>query len=118
MGDRTEGEGHCENGKGHWSFPSHVVRISPGPSLRLTILLARARAALATKDYQAAVTASQQAIGTDDRRWEAYAIAANAYTGQRLYGDAIESLCRRTSWRGLRTSASNSSGMRCNRCAA
>ena len=55
-------------------------------------LLARARAALATKDYQAAVTASQQAIGTDDRRWEAYAIAANAYTGQRLYGDAIESL--------------------------
>ena len=55
-------------------------------------LLARARAALATKDYQASVTASEQAIRMDERRWEAYAIAANAYSGQRFYDEAVESL--------------------------
>ena len=55
-------------------------------------LLARARSALATRDYQAAVSACQQAIGMDDHRWEGYAVAANGYSGQRLYPEAIESL--------------------------
>ena len=57
-------------------------------------LLARGRSALAAKDYQAGVAASEQAIRMDDRRWEAYAIAANAYTGHQLYDDAVESLQR------------------------
>src|SRR5689334_12815416 len=55
-------------------------------------LLARARSALAGKDYSAAATASQEAIKMDERRWEAYAVAANAYTGQGQYDDAIDSL--------------------------
>jgi Tol biopolymer transport system component len=55
-------------------------------------LLTRARSSLTAKDYPAAVTAAQQAMGVDNRRWEAYAIAANGYSGQRLYDDAIESL--------------------------
>ena len=52
-------------------------------------LLSRARSALSARDYQAAAAATQQAIRMDDHRWEAYAVAANAYSGERLYDDAI-----------------------------
>jgi hypothetical protein len=52
-------------------------------------LLTQAKSALTAKNYKEAVMNSQKAISMDDRRWEAYAIAANAYSGQRLYDDAI-----------------------------
>ena len=52
-------------------------------------LLARARSALAGRNYREVVTASQQAIQMNEQRWEAYAIAANGYSGQQFYDDAI-----------------------------
>ena len=51
--------------------------------------LTQAKSALAAKNYKEAATASQRAISMDDHRWEAYAVAANAYSGQKLFDDAI-----------------------------
>jgi hypothetical protein len=51
--------------------------------------LAKSRAAAAAKQYEEAETAAEMAITLDDKRWEAYVLAANAYSSQRLYDDAI-----------------------------
>jgi hypothetical protein len=51
--------------------------------------IAKARALAAQKDFKAAATASEQAIQMDDKRWEGYIVAAEAYSGQHLYDDAI-----------------------------
>ena len=42
-----------------------------------------------TKRLQDAATTSEQAIQMDDKRWEGYVVAAEAYSGQQLYDDAI-----------------------------
>lgn len=51
--------------------------------------VAKARALAAQKEFKAATTASEQAIQMDDKRWEGYVVAAEAYSGQQLYDDAI-----------------------------
>jgi tetratricopeptide (TPR) repeat protein len=51
--------------------------------------VAKARALAAQKEFKAATTASEQAIQMDDKRWEGYIVAAEAYAGQQLYDDAI-----------------------------
>jgi tetratricopeptide (TPR) repeat protein len=44
---------------------------------------------LLQKKPQEAVSVSEQAIATDDKRWEAYVTAASGYSAQQLYDDAI-----------------------------
>jgi hypothetical protein len=51
--------------------------------------VAKARELARQKDFKAAATASEQAIQMDDKRWEGYVVAAEAYSGQQLYDDAI-----------------------------
>lgn len=51
--------------------------------------LARSRAAAAEKRFEAAQAAAESAIAIDDARWEGYVLAANAYSSQQLYDDAI-----------------------------
>jgi hypothetical protein len=51
--------------------------------------VAKARELARQKDFKAAATASEQAIQMDDKRWEGYVVAAESYSGQRLYDDAI-----------------------------
>jgi len=51
--------------------------------------VAKARALAAQKDFKAAATTSEQAIQMDDKRWEGYIVAAESYSGQQLYDDAI-----------------------------
>lgn len=51
--------------------------------------LAQSRSALDTKDYKQAQAAAERAIKLDPNRWEGYVFAANAYSSQRLYDDAI-----------------------------
>ncbi len=61
----------------------------PGQPPTYDDLLTQAKSALTAKNYKGAVTATGRAISMDDRRWEAYAVAANAYSAQKLYDDAI-----------------------------
>ena len=51
--------------------------------------VAKARALATQKDFKGAATAGEQAIQMDDKRWEGYVVAAEAYSGQHLYDDAI-----------------------------
>ena len=51
--------------------------------------VAKARALAAQKDFKTAATTSEQAIQMDDKRWEGYIVAAESYSGQQLYDDAI-----------------------------
>jgi hypothetical protein len=51
--------------------------------------LTRVRTAIGEKHYPEAASAAEQAIKLDDKRWEAYVLAANAYSSQRLFDDAI-----------------------------
>jgi hypothetical protein len=51
--------------------------------------LSRSRSALNAKQYREAQIAADAAIQLDPNRWEGYVLAANAYSSQRLYDDAI-----------------------------
>ena len=66
---------------------------TPGPPARRNSAyddaVAKARALAAQKDFKAAAITSEQAIQMDDKRWEGYVVAAESYSGQRLYDDAI-----------------------------
>ncbi len=73
--------GHC--------LAAFVVCLTPAWAQSYDELLTQAKSALTAKSYKEAVTATERAISMDDRRWEAYAVAANAYSGQKLYNDAI-----------------------------
>jgi hypothetical protein len=52
-------------------------------------LLSGARTVLRNKNPKEAVRLSEDAIALDDKRWEAYVVAASGYSGQQLYDDAI-----------------------------
>jgi hypothetical protein len=78
----------------------HAMNISKIAVLLLTCLaplaaqsydqqLSRSRSSLAAKQYRDAQTAAEQAIQLDPNRWEGYVLAANAYSFQRLFDDAI-----------------------------
>jgi tetratricopeptide (TPR) repeat protein len=51
--------------------------------------LSQAKSLITQQKYADAVTEAQKAITTDGQRWEAYAVAAKAYSAQKLYDDAI-----------------------------
>jgi tetratricopeptide (TPR) repeat protein len=51
--------------------------------------LNRVRTAISEKHYPEAASAAEQAIKLDDKRWEAYVLAANAYSSQQFFDDAI-----------------------------
>jgi len=51
--------------------------------------LAKSRAAATAQQYAEAQAAAQKAIALDEKRWEAYVLAANAYSSQHLNDDAI-----------------------------
>jgi tetratricopeptide (TPR) repeat protein len=51
--------------------------------------LSQAKSLISLQKYVDAVGEAQKAIAADGQRWEAYAVAAKAYSGQKLYDDAI-----------------------------
>lgn len=51
--------------------------------------LARSRSALNAKQYKEAQIAAEKAIQLDPNRWEGYVLAANSYSAQLLYDDAV-----------------------------
>jgi tetratricopeptide (TPR) repeat protein len=51
--------------------------------------LTRSRVAMNEKRYKDAQSAAEQAIKLDQNRWEGYAMAASAYSSQKLFDDAI-----------------------------
>ena len=55
-------------------------------------LVAKALSLLAGKNAQESVAVSEQAIAMNEKRWEAYATAASAYSAQQLYDDTISML--------------------------
>jgi tetratricopeptide (TPR) repeat protein len=65
---------------------------APKPAASYDALVARARTLIAENKPQQAVTVSEQAIALNEKRWEAYVIAASGYSAQRLYDDTISML--------------------------
>ena len=51
--------------------------------------LAQAKSLITQQKYSDAVKEGEKAIALDERRWEAYVIAAKGYSSQQLYDDAI-----------------------------
>jgi tetratricopeptide (TPR) repeat protein len=55
-------------------------------------LVAKALSLLAEKKAKEAAALSEQAMAQNEKRWEAYATAASAYSAQQLYDDSISML--------------------------
>src|SRR4051794_20291573 len=56
---------------------------------RYNSLIAESKSELDSGQFDRALEVAEQAVHIDERRWEAYALAAKAYSAQKLYDDAI-----------------------------